>query len=44
MSDVKSLVKGICAAILSVVTFRVRCDVSLRCDASCDCCFWREKL
>jgi len=36
--DVRGPIKGVCAAILSVVTFHVRCD------ASCDCCFWREKL
>jgi len=36
--DVRGLIKGIYVAILSVVTFCIHCD------ASYDCCFWREKL
>jgi len=36
--DVRGPIRGVCAAILSVITFRVYCD------ASCEWCFWREKL
>ena len=36
--DFRGLIRGICAAILSVMMFHIHCD------ASYDRCFWREKL